>query len=316
MQSKQKKLAIALLVITAVYFSFRWYNSKSNERTLVSSLFELDTAQVSSIKLYPKVNGHQEIRFQKNNQKWVVSSNQVESKIETIQIKSLMREILSVKPERLAARTANKWEKYHVNDSLGTHLVLENSAGETLANVMIGKFSFRQSPQTQQFQRGGEQSLSYVRNFEEEETYATKGFLSSTFNRDFNSFRDKTVLKLIPTDIKTVEINTKDESLQLNHSLNGWELNGLPADSSKVVQYLNQLRHLNNPKINDHYVANGNPAYQVIYKGDNMSDIIVQSYQEGNQFNIQSSLNKGVTFQSDSTGIFKKIFKRKEDFFQ
>ena len=52
--------------------------------------------------------------------------------------------------------------------------------------MIIGKFTFKQQ---------GRITTSYVRLAEEDDTYATDGILSMTFNQGINTWRDKTVIK-------------------------------------------------------------------------------------------------------------------------
>jgi len=216
----------------------------------------------------------------------------------------------------LAARKKDKWEKYQVTDSLGTRVILKDKSGKSLGDFIVGKFSYKQPPANQP-NYGGQNNISgysYVRSSGKPETFATDGFLSMIFNRDFNSFRDKTLLKLNPEYVKGVNIETPNETVRLTSIDNVWIIGSENADSTKVANYFSSLQSLNGTKMDDTYVIEGSPTHTCNIIGDNMSNILIEAYETNGIYKIKSSLNPDMIFESSAEGDdYSKIFKSKSD---
>ena len=184
-----------------------------------------------------------------------------------------------------------------------------------MVDLVIGKFSYKQGPA--QPGMGGQPNISgltYVRNTSEEETFATEGFLSMTFNRDFNSFRDKGLVACTPENIKNLNFKSPLGTFSLQKIGNDWMLGETKADSVLVSTYLNQLQSINATKIDDNFSATTPDDYSCTISGDNMEAINVKAFAKNGVFKLQSSLNPSVTFESDSSGVFSRIFKQEMDF--
>jgi len=312
-----KKLALILATLVVLLVFVRWIKSDKDVRNFSAELFVLDTTQVHAIKLYPKAEDQEEILFTRNAGHWTVSNDGISSHIPADRVQSLLRSVQDIRPERLAARSEDKWAQYQVNDSLGTRLILEDASGNELVDLMIGKFSYRQSaPQANMMGgRGGISGYTYVRNYDDEATFVTEGFLTMTFDRDFNSFRDKTLLRSEPDDIRRIAFQTPDAgAYTLTRSEAKWMIGDQAADSTAVAQYLNQLRNISGTSIDGDFQASGQPDYQVTIAGDNMEDIKVGAYVKEEEFRLQSSLNPSVIIESDSAGVFSRIFKGPNNF--
>ncbi len=319
MNKKNRQLAAVLAGLIVLFLIVRWVKSDKEVSSFKTQLFVLDTAQVQTIKLYPQTEQQAEIQFNKDIGNWTVSKDGIQSTVPNNRIQNLLSELQRIKPQRLAARTEDKWSTYQVDDSLGTRVVLEDQSGHELVDLVIGKFSYRQLPQQQQNpMMGGQpniQAWTYVRNYDEVETYTTEGFLSMTFNQGFDSFRDKTLVKTPPGNITNVRIQTPESgSFTLQKLGNEWRMGDVIADSAKVATYLNQFRTLTGSEVDDRFSAGGTPPYQWTISGDNMADVSITAYPDGGQFKLRSSMNPSTTFTSDSTGVFSKIFKEPLEF--
>lgn len=315
MFKENKKLLLALVILGTLFFIVRWMKADKNIRNFKTELFTLDTAQVASFSLFSKAENHEEIKFEKGNGSWTVSKNNISSTIPAAQVSGMLNSLLTIKPQRLAARTKEKWAQYEVSDSLGTRLIARNSAGKELVDLTIGKFSYKQPPPQANFSgQNNISGLTYVRNTKEVETYATEGFLTMTFNRDFNSFRDKGVVKCTPENVKSLSFVSPEGDFTLNKLGDDWMMGEARADSISVVKYVNQLRNITASKIDDLYKATGSGDYQCTISGDNMEEIKVSAYPVNGIFKLRSSQNSNTILESDSTGVFSKLFKRADDF--
>ncbi len=317
MNSQNKKLSLILAGLVVLFLIVRWVKADKKVSTFKTQLFVLDTAQVNTIKLYPQVEAQEEIRFGKDINAWNVSKGNIQSTIPKNQVQNLLGSLLTIKPQRMAARSSDKWSTYQVDDSLGTRVVLEDAEGKKLADLVIGKFSYRQVAPQNNF-GGGQNNIqgwTYVRNYEEEETYATDGFLSMSFNRDFNSFRDRKMVECNPNFVKNIRFQAPNNAgFTLSKLGDDWRMGDVLADSTKVANYLNQLRSLSGTDIDDTANPSGAGDYQWVLSGDNMADISVTAFTSPTGFNLRSSINPNTVFSSDSTGVFSQIFKQSADF--
>jgi hypothetical protein len=95
---------------------------------------------------------------------------------------------------------------------------------------------------------------------------------------------------------------------------NDWMMGDVKADSLAVAKYLNQLRSLSATKIDDTYQPSGEGDYRCSISGDNMETLSLSAYSTNGLFKIKSSLNPTTVFESDSAGVFAKVFKVAKDF--
>ena len=186
-----KKLIIIVAILLVIVVIVELINSGKGERSFKSDLVEIDTSKVSEIYLYPKAEDFEEIKISRLKQGWKVEHEGQAYNADGSVIYNMLTELILLKPERVAANDKLRWEEFEVTDSTGVRIkVYENR--KIVADVIIGKFSYQQ-PSNPYAQRQGKMT-TYVRITEEPEVYAVNGFLSMTFNRDINSFRNKNLV--------------------------------------------------------------------------------------------------------------------------
>jgi hypothetical protein len=313
MLQNNKKLLLILAALVAVFLLVRFLKSGSNERTFKSELFTIDTAAVNSIKIYPPADGKEEIAFQKTSEGWTVSKGNITSSLDVNIVNSMLNELQNTKPKRLAGRTSEKWKQLQVDDSAGTRVLVTNTAGEEVVDIVVGKTTYRQvQPQGQQQMMRQQQpqivGLSYLRNSDEEETYASDGFLQMAFNRPFDTYRDKSLLNLSVGSVKSITLSTPAGSSSFSKEGEAWMQDGQPADSAAMASWLSGLSYLNGQAIDDDFSPAGQPDYSATFAGDNMENVTLSAWTLGNSFRVASSENEGVFFVSDSAGVWGKVF--------
>src|SRR5665647_1705682 len=101
-------------------------------------------------------------------------------------------EVLNIKPQSLAAMNKSKWKDFELTDSLATHIKFLSKKGKALADLMIGKFTYKQvdNPNTG-YSANNIQGTSFVRLYNEEEVYGVEGFISFLLSGKFEDWRDK-----------------------------------------------------------------------------------------------------------------------------
>jgi len=135
-----------------------------------------------------------------------------------------------------------------------------------------------------------------------------------TFNRNFDSFRDKRLVVCTPENVRNLRFKSPLGNFDLTKQGNDWMHAGVKADSATVANYVNQLRNISASKIDDTFSVPETSDYNWVISGDNMEEIKIDGYAVNGLFKLQSSLNPNVIFESDSSGVFSKLMKYEMDF--
>jgi hypothetical protein len=281
--------------------------------TLKGKIIEFDTTEVSKIILYPKIGSGDAIEFSKNQGKWTVQQGSIISATQRGAIQDIFNEITSIKPQRLAATNKSRWKEFELTDSLATRLKFVDKKGKNLADLMIGKLSFKQANNPYGGYGGQNvQGTTFVRLSKEKEVYAVEGFLAFSFNRKFEEWRDNSFLQSNKNDITKISFTyPADSSFSLIKKDSLWFTGSRRADSLNIAQFLNSLSVVNGQVFKDNYKPVSSPACQMLIEGNNLLNISVKCYNgEGNdEYILNSSMNPDVYFSSKKDGIFNQLFK-------
>ncbi len=286
---------VALAVVTALVFLT---DTGRKERTFRKELVTIDTAKVSEIIIYPKSQKGKEVRLVKENDVWkVVLDNEKKAPVAKNKVKGIFDQLLSVKPNRLVAREKEKWTAYEV-DSTATRVIVMEDGKKTL-DLVIGRFNFKQP-----------RSMStYVRLFNDTDVYEVDGFLSMSFNRSVNDFRNNVVISdNYKKWNKLIFDYPADSSFQMTKVKNRWTAGVEILDSAKTEQYLRKIAHVNNSKFDDSINPEklGKPTYKLTIEGENGKNITVSAYVDSSKSIIASSENPGTYFNDKK--LVEKIF--------
>lgn len=310
-----KNLAIIFIVLVAVVIIIKVSESKKGERSFRKDLVNFDVADVSNISIIPKADKVQ-VNLSRKADSWKVSVDEVSYNADETMIENMMNDLLKLVPKRVAATTKEKWNDFEVTDSLATRVIVKDG-NKTLADIFIGKFSYQQPKN--QYQRQGTMT-SFVRLANDKIVYAVDGFLSMTYNRDINSFRNKYLIKAKKSDLNKITFNYPDSSFTMLKENNQWMINGLLADSASVDKYLSSIATTNNQDfVNNVEIGTlGQAQYSVLFEGDNFSPIDVKTYNNlldtVHNVLITSTYNKGTVFSGTKSDLIKKIFVGKARF--
>ena len=220
-------------------------------------------------------------------------------------------ELLNLKADRLVARSEEKWPEFHVNDSLGTRVLVKEGKKTTL-DMIIGRFNYQPPPGG--FSGYGQQygtGITYVRNSDEYEVYAVEGFLAMSFNQGFNNWRDQTICRFTKEQITKVVFEYPADSGFVAQKLDvNWTINGILVDSTSMTQYLNGISRKSHGDFADGFSPLSNPLYQVTFEGMNMDPLLIRVYsQAGDELILHSTINPESYFRITRDGLFKDIFK-------
>ena len=226
---------------------------------------------------------------------------------------NIFTEILAIKPQSLAAIDKSKWQEYELTDSLATRVKFLNNRGKKLADLMIGKFTYKQVNNPYANYGGNNiEGTSFVRLSGEQEVYAVNGFLAFSLSGRFNDWKDKSFLKSKKEDItKVIFTLPADSSFVLARKDSLWFAGIHPADSLNMSNYLNSIGFIDGQDFMDDFKPVIVPAYQLVIEGNNLLNITVKCFKGIGQdeYIFNSSLNPDVYFTSKKNELFDQLFK-------
>ncbi len=317
--SKKFNNNILLYVLAALLVTFavvKLYQHKFTDNTLKVSLVDIDSLKVTKVLLYPASEGRNEIKFFKDGKDWKISKGKITTDPEANSVQGLLTMLLEIKTQRLASREKSKWSEYNLTDTTATRVKVYE--GDKLSlDLLIGKFSYQPSnnPYSKMYGGGGT-GTTYVRLTGEDEVYAIDGFLSFSFNRQFNTFRNQVLARFDKPAVNKISFKYPgDSSFIVSLADKQWMIGTQKADSAKVAEYLNSLAYKNASSFDDNYVPSLNPQCQVIVEGKEMKTVTIDAYIQGNNnFILNSNQNSKSWFTSGYKGLYSEIFKNKKDF--
>jgi len=313
-----KKLLYLLIGLIAILLLTVVIKIPKERATLRSKIVEFDTSEVNKIILYPRVSIGNAVEFNKNNNKWKVQQGNIVSATQEGVVQNIFSDVLRIKPQSLAAVSKSKWKEFEVTDSLATRIKFLDRKGKILADLMIGKFNYRQPDNTYAGYGGNNiQVTSFVRLYSEQNVYAVDGLLPFSFNSKFDDWRDRTFIKSDKNNITSIRfVYPSDSSFSLIRKDKVWQIGDKTADSTSTANFLVSLGILNGENFKDDFKPILSPVYQVFIEGNNLLSITVKCFKgDGtDEFIFNSSLNPEVYFTTKKDGIFEKLFKPKNYF--
>jgi hypothetical protein len=313
---KNNKLLIIFGVLLAAVACVWFFDRENGDSTFDGEILKIDTLAVDEIRVKPP-KAQEEIILKKDSSAWFVSGNGKTYSTDKGLIKNILMVFSKLSSDRLASRDAAKLKDYELDDSTGTQVVFY-AKGEKLDGIVLGKFSFSQQPGTSMYGQGGAQIFTYVRKPSEAEVYTVEGYLKSLFGPEVNSYRNHVFAKIEKDPITMIKFNYPgDSSFSLEKQGTKWMMGKLLADSLAVVQYLSSLSFINGSAFVDDFKSTGNQAlYSIdIYNGGTLPvNFFAYPSDSLSGPTIGYSGNGGVYFKGNEGGLFKRIFKRLNDF--
>ena len=308
-----KSLTITFVILLLVVMGVNYFDQKSGDRSFQSQLVQADQSTITEVSILPP-GAEKELILLKEGEEWSVSNGTEKYPADQATVNGITRVFEDLRAERVASCKKESWDKYEVIDSAAVRVRVK-SGKETLADVMIGKFSYamprnRQMTMRNPYMQG--KMTSYVRLTGEKEVYAVNGFLKGTLNRNFEDLRSKIVVKGNRYDWTKITVtHPADSSFTLQKEGDKWMMNGTEADSASLVAFLGGLSSLKGRSFADEKPA-GQPIHQMLIEGTGMdSPIKIDAY--GNVENpvVTSSQNPGSYFDAKEGDLFQKLFAKR-----
>ncbi|HEY8512667.1 MAG TPA: DUF4340 domain-containing protein [Cyclobacteriaceae bacterium] len=294
-------LAAIFFVLVAGFVVTRVFRSPARMSNIEAAALKVDTAAVTEIRiLRNSATDSTEKVLTRNNGTWRVEQSGINTSADAYSVSRLLESLANMEFDRIVTRNKDKWEDYGVTDDDGIVVNVSGASGE-LATFVLG------AP------RGGE---AFVRKGDANEVYTVNASVHSTFGRDFNSFRNKTFLK-VPKDL-VLRMDFRypaDSGFVVERKDNKWMIGDTPADSAKVESFLNTLRSRNLNAFADDFVPSGDPDLSLVVSGNSGDLETVRAWRQPDAtWRLASTVQPDVYFSDSGTRIIADLFRKREDF--
>ena len=309
MKYNNRILSFVFIGLLVLVLLTKWIKSGTGQRSIKATLAEVDTSQIKTLLISPQVDKNQEVRIVKKNQRWFLRKEGQDIALENSRVNPVINQLSHMNIVRMAARNKDKWKDYEVEDATATQLKVLGSNDTELLNLWIGKAGFE-----------GYDQFSYVRLNDEDEVYAIKSTFAESLNKKRQDWRDQTLIKFSPPDVKKLAFSYPgDSSFVVTKNELTWKINETAADSLQGVHIQTYLREISNftlDSFEDKVNPGGDPLFRLTIEGNNFKPIQIQAFagQQSGEFLLKSNLNTAAVFKETFAEDFKKIFKGKDYF--
>ncbi len=295
-------LFFGLLALTGLIFFFL----DKGERTFKPEIIQVDSTKVTSIVLHAKADSLSEVVLEKKETGWTVSKAGKTFPAEMEAVQNLLVNLALVKTSYIAAKSKDKWAEFELEENKASRVTVL-AGKKVLADFFVGKFNFNQAQQ---------QVTTYFRLADRDDVYGVDGMAGLGFGQGFAAYRNKQVLAFGVHAVESLKYENSP-SYEVSKTANGWLLNGSePLDSNKVRDFLLNLRQMSG----DEFVQNFDPEKEsgklfktLTISGKAMPEpVVVRCWRDTTRakpFVIQSSQFPDAFFASDTSRVFKRIFK-------
>jgi hypothetical protein len=307
---KSGLLLIVLAVLIIAYLLVRY--AGSNDRTFKDKVLSFDSSVITEIIIDDPKNQQDPVDLRKTGDKWIVKVGPKEYTADTNVIKNMLSQLSDMPTKRFAGKGSDAWAKYEVADTSAT-LVTIKSSGKTIAEVLVGKFSYnvpKDQQQVQGRQQRGEMT-SYVRLKGEKDVYAVDGYLKMTFGSKIESYRYKSLASVKPEDITRLTVTEPGNRKVFENPDGNWIMNGMPVDSATTVKFRNTIARLSGTKFTDQEAGPSGASHSLLIEGNNFAPVEIQAFPVADtnvNYIVTSSANPGSFFNGQEGGLFKKIW--------
>jgi len=312
-----------LALLALIFFLTNYFRGQQRQGNFRAELFTLDTAKVERLVLEPSSGQSETLTFTRQGGGWQVSNEEVTAAAAQNVVPQLLGQLQQLEPEQLVAKSEDQWGQYELEPGQATRVRITANGADQPYELLVGKLELQQPTPAQQRQmqqmgrRPQPQGKTYVRLGNETEVYAVQGMLAPILNRGFSAWRDATFLSLQKNNLTRLQFQTPEGGYTLARPDSVWRLDGRPADSVAVEQYLSQLSQLQNRNFADDFTPSGEPSHRLTIQGNNMAEVTVEAYPVSgseNSYMLHSSMNRGVYFQTEEeNGLLGRVFKQPEE---
>lgn len=300
-----KILIIVLVALVGIFALSKIFRSPGLESNLKKELVTLDTTKVTEVRVQPAKEGSGEIKLLKTGKKWKVLAEGKEAEAGAGVVESMLGVLKDLRSQRVVTKKKDRWDEFLVGES-GTRVSVY-SGSDKLADLKIGKAGFNQSQQGMGGSPGS--AFTYVRLTDEDEVFASEGFISSHFNRDFNEWRNQLFLKVDRNEVNKIEFIYPDSSFVLEKKDSLWYAGSSPAIETKVTQYFSKIRFKTISEFEDQFSAASAAPIRLQISGTAGPIVTAQAWLKSDEeFVLTSTIQEGVYFRGKRPEVLRDIF--------
>jgi hypothetical protein len=234
MNNATRTLLLIFLVLSGLTALHMAFGGRRTSEAFSTSVVSIDSAKITRVVV--ERPGKPSLELKRTGDTWSVSENNGNSyPADRTAISNAIGEIQNMKVKALVTRDTAKFSRFQV-DSTGT-TVRFFARDKQKDAIVLGKFNFVNRSEFN----------TYVRNASKNEVFAAEGFLSSTFGRELDNWRDKHVWKLDEKQIRQVELQFPGDSswaafradgnkwLSVNDTLDSYKIDNLVRQVAAVL---------------------------------------------------------------------------------
>jgi uncharacterized protein DUF4340 len=300
-----KVLLLVFAGLLAVYGLSKVFSGKG-ERSFNPDIITVDSTKVDAVTLHPKADSLSEVKLKKEENGWTASRAGKSYPASEEAVQQLFANLAKVTTSHIAAKSKQKWPAFELEATQASHVEVF-AASKKLADFYVGKFTVNQQAR---------QITSYFRLAGDDAVYAVEGMAGMMLGQGMDAYRDKHALDFELHNVGELRFEG-DQSASITKSGDAWLLDGTgPLDSAKVRDFLMNLSQISGDEFAHNFdpvLENGNLLKTLTLSGTSLpAPIVVRCWHDTTRakpFVIQSSQFPLSFFESDSTRLFKRIFK-------
>jgi hypothetical protein len=302
-----KILIIGAVVLVGIFVITKLFRSPRLEGNIRKELVNIDTADVTEIRMTSSGDQPRLVKLMRDNGKWMAVLDDKSYPADRSAVSSVLAMVSDLNAVRMVSRKKEKWESFNVGEK-GTNVSVYVD-GKQEAEFRVGKTGFNQNPSQQQFGRQGIEAFTYVRMADEEEVYMVNGFLEASFNKPINDWRDKSFLRFSPDMITRVSFQyPADSSFVLEKKDSLWSVNTRNADQHKVNSFLREFSYRSETSFADGHQPSTNPTYTVRFEGASGPIATVEAWRQDTSWYLRSSQQPDVVFLNNDASTMGRLF--------
>ena len=299
-----RNLLIVFVTCLTVFFAGKLLRN-SRSASFDPVVVAVDTSQIDRIKFVAGGPTQSEFELLRIDSTWEAVQGNIKVNLEPSARKAVLASLAGLNANRVVTKDVSKYPEFEIDDTQASKVMVWQGKKQ-VAELAIGGFRFNQQAQT---------ASTYVRKGDKPEVYLIDGFAGLALKARFEQFRDKKLVKSDAEDLTSLEwVNATGYKQKIQKEDGGWYYAGMEAvDSTSFKTYLGALVNAQGADFSDRTSTQGlTLAEKLTLYGNNMNEpTIITAFQSPDTiapFLIHSTDNPDAIFNSDSTGLYKKIF--------
>jgi len=277
-------------------------SGREKQSSFDPQLIEIDTTAVNRIIVNnPKDNGAT-VELNRTATGWTVTKEGGKTfPARLSSVNTVLAQNQSLKAQRIAAKKSDKWAEFEVDDAKGSRVQFF-AGSKQVADLIGGKFSF--NPQTRT-------AFSFIRKGGEDNVYVVDGFVTNSLQQSYNEYRNNVLLQANATEVESLQLDGA-APMSLTRSGSDWNIaDGTLVDSTTMAPWLGQLQRIQSNNLTDQTPSGPATEKLTIGFSNRATPVVLEAFPGNNPDKpilIRSTENADAVFESDSIGLYKRIF--------